>query len=63
MKIDEKDYTAIRSKEGSIGSNNYDMRYDLNGDKGVNILDFNIIRVNFGANNTIYQETEDWVNP
>jgi len=63
MKIDEKDYTAIRSKESTIGSTNYDPRYDLNGDKGINSSDFNVIRVNFGAHNTIYQETEDWVNP
>ena len=61
MKIDEKDYSAIRAKESVYGNTNYDVRYDLTGDKGVNSLDFNIIRVNFGANNAIYQETEDWV--
>ncbi|MCL2040429.1 MAG: hypothetical protein FWG84_00115 [Bacteroidales bacterium] len=63
MKIDEKDYSAIRSKEGFIGNGNYDLRYDLTGDKGINSADFNVIRINFGAHNTIYQETKEWVNP
>jgi len=63
MKIDEKDYSAIRSKESMYGSAIYNVIYDVTGDKGINTHDFNIIRVNFGAHNTIYQETEKWVNP
>jgi len=63
MKVDEKDYSAIRSKESVYGNATYNVIYDLTGDGGINATDFNIIRVNFGAHNTIYQETERWVNP
>ncbi|MCL2041978.1 MAG: hypothetical protein FWG84_08090 [Bacteroidales bacterium] len=63
MKIDEKDYSAIRSKESTHGNANYEIIYDVTGDKGINSADINVIRVNFGAHNTIYQETEKWVNP
>ena len=63
MKIDAKDQSALRSKESIYGTTLYDSTYDLRGLKSIDANDINILRTNFGAPNTIYQETEDWVNP
>ena len=63
LMIDQKDLSAIRLKTGVYGSAPYNHIYDFNGDKTVNSSDVNVIRVNLNTYTTLYQETEDWINP
>jgi hypothetical protein len=59
--INDKDFSAFRTKTGTYGTSNYNWLYDFNSDKSINSIDNNIIRTNLGSYISIYEETDDWL--
>jgi hypothetical protein len=60
--IDIQDFSDIQSQRGTYGTLIYSWGNDFNGDLSVNSNDVSIIGVNLNADNTIYQETEDFIH-
>ena len=62
MVVNEKDISAIRNKSDVYKNSTYKSMYDLNGNGIIDSNDSNIVRFNFNAFNSIYQETRDFIN-
>jgi hypothetical protein len=60
--VNEKDLSAIRSKTSFYGTSQYNPLYDFNGDKSINNIDANIIRLILGTNGALYQEAFNWIS-
>jgi len=61
--INEKDLSAVQIKVSAYGSEDYNWKYDLDGNQSVNSSDIGVIRFNLNANTAIYMETYNWLNP
>jgi len=62
LMITTTDYSTIRQRLASYGSNAYNAMYDLRGNAYILSGDLNIVYLNLGVHANIYEETYNWLN-